>query len=269
MIRYRYLRLLPIILCLPLRLWAGLVGISYDPNLGQNQIRAVDPLTGATTLLNSFTFSSNSWNPETFSADSQLGRIYTQSGDQAVYTFNAYNGQILHTAVADTAMGAMDIGLAGNLIGISYNPVSMENEVRVLNPSTGKTTLLNTANVSSGGYFAGTLVVAPALNRFYVQSGDATLYTFDLTTGQILNSKLADTQMQELAYWPVTSSASITTRIRCKTRSAYWTRSLGRPRFSIALRSVLEDGTAPPSLSMRLETYSMPSRVMEFCIPST
>ena len=200
MISYRYLRLFPVILCLTLHSYAGLVGISYDPTLSQNQIRSVDPLTGATTLLNSFSFSSNSWNPETFSANAQLGRLYAQSGDQTVYTFGAYSGQILNSVVADTGMGAMNIGLSGNLIGISYNPVSMENEVRSLNPLTGNTVLLNTVNFSGGGYSGGTLAVAPTLNRFYIQSGDDTVYTFDLTTGQILNTKVADTSMQVLTY---------------------------------------------------------------------
>jgi len=133
--------------------------------------------------------------------NSQSGRLYAQSGDQTIYTFDASNGQILSGAVANSAMSAMDIGISGNLIGISYDSVSMENEIRVLNPSTGNTTLLNSFTFSSGGFFPGTFAVAPSLNRFYVQSGDATVYTFDLTTGQILHTRLADTSMQALSYW--------------------------------------------------------------------
>jgi len=198
---YTSLRLLPVVLCLATRLWAGLVGINYDANLNQNQIRVVHPLTGSTTLLNSFAFSSGGWNSETFAVNSQSGRLYAQSGDQTIYTFDASNGQILSGAVANSAMSAMDIGISGNLIGISYDSVSMENEIRVLNPSTGNTTLLNSFTFSSGGFFPGTFAVAPSLNRFYVQSGDATVYTFDLTTGQILHTRLADTSMQALSYW--------------------------------------------------------------------
>jgi WD40 repeat protein len=194
-------RLLSVSLCLVGKIWAGLAGINYDPNLGQNQVRLVNPVTGSTTLLNTFTFSSGGWNGETFSVNSQSALLYAQSGDQTVYTFDAKSGHILNSVVADTGMSAMDIGLGSNLIGISYDPVSMENEIRAVDPSTGHTTLLNTFAFSSGGFFPGTLASVPSLNRFYVQSGDGTVYTFDLTTGQILNARLADTTMQALSYW--------------------------------------------------------------------
>lgn len=196
----RYLFGLAVTLCLSSTLYAGLVGISYDPNLNQNQIRRVNPLTGSTVLLNSFSFSSGGWNAETFSIDQASGRIYAQSGDQTLYTFGAYSGQILNNVVADTSLGAMDVGLSGNLVGISYNLTSMENEVRSANPATGTMTLLNSFNFSGGGYLPGTFATVPALNRFYVLSGDNTIYTFDLTTGQVLHTS-PNASMESLAYW--------------------------------------------------------------------
>ena len=40
-----------------------LIGIGYNSSIGQNFIAKLDPVTGAVTTLNSFTFDSGAWIP--------------------------------------------------------------------------------------------------------------------------------------------------------------------------------------------------------------
>jgi len=196
-----------------------LIGISYNPGLMQNQIRTLDPASGITRLLNTFTFSSGGWYPGTFTLDPDSDRFYVQAGDGTLYTFDLKTGQILTTQMADTLMQTLAVKklrtgekskrdgwrkpIAGEdrglLIGISYNPGLMQNQIRTLDPASGITRLLNTFTFSSGGWYPGTFTLDPDSDRFYVQAGDGTLYTFDLRTGQILTTQMADTLMQTLA----------------------------------------------------------------------
>ncbi len=164
----------------------------------QNQLRTVNAATGATTVRNSFVFSGGAWNPGTFVSDAS-GNVYAQSFDRTVYTFNALTGQVVHDVMGDTSMGQLRLSSSGQLIGIGYDPGSMRNEVRVMNPITGATTLLNSFTFTSGAYRPFTVSIDLTGNRLYAMASDAALHAFDLTTGASLPTVPADTTMDTLA----------------------------------------------------------------------
>ena len=99
----------------------------------------------------------------------------------------------------------MAVLASGTLVGISYNDVSLHNEVHSVDPNTGVTTLLSSFDFSSGGWYA-SLIPDVEAGVFYAESGDAVLYKFDGSTGAILETAALDTLMQAMA---VLSSDSI------------------------------------------------------------
>jgi hypothetical protein len=176
-----------------------LIGIDFNSATSQNEIRTVNPLNGQTKLLNSFTFDSGGWVSETLVVNSAVGRFYAESSAPTLYTFDLASGQISSTVALDTLMEAMALDTHGRLIGIDYNSVTSQNEIRTVNPLNGQTKLLNSFTFDSGGWVSETLVVNSAVGKFFAESSAPTLYTFDLASGQISSTVALDTLMEALA----------------------------------------------------------------------
>ena len=171
---------------------SDLFGISYNSTTEKNEARMIDPVTGSSSLLKSFVFSSG-WNPESLVVDVSANRFYAASGDNKLYTFDLSTGAILATPELDTHFQQIEIGKNGGLLGVSYNDTTEKNEARRIDPVAGSSSLLKSFVFSSGTWLPGSLVVDVSANRFYAASGDDKLYTFDLSTGEILATPKLDT----------------------------------------------------------------------------
>lgn len=161
---------------------ANLIGLAYNSSTAQNEIRSVDPQSGSTTLLNSFTFSSGSSRAATFISDPLFGRAYVVSGDDKLYSFSLSSGALLAMPQIDTSFTAIDRAGNGQLVGINFS--GSQAQFRSINPATGTTTLLNTFTFANG-FSLGTFVADPSVGTAYALSGNQ-LYEFSLTSGAIL-----------------------------------------------------------------------------------
>ena len=179
------------------------VGIDYNGSTLHNKLRSINPVTGTTTWLNSFDFSSGGWYPDTFRSDPSAGIVYAISADNTLYAFNASSGIIgsmvnLNTL---TPIVTIDRASSGQLIGIGYNSMTSQWEFRRIDPLTGATTLLNSFNFSPGVYTY-TFRSDPSAGKAYIISYDAKLYTFDVSSGLILTVTSLDSSIQAIAIGP-------------------------------------------------------------------
>ena len=175
-----------------------LLGIAYNSATARNEFRSIDPVTGVTTLLNSFTFSSGGFLSATFTCDPATGKAYTISGG-SLYSFSLSSGAVLSVAALNASMQVLGPGLAGNLVGIAYNSATARNEFRSIDPVTGVTTLLNSFTFSSGGFLSATFTCDPATGKAYTISGGS-LYSFSLSSGAVLSVAALNASMQTMRY---------------------------------------------------------------------
>ena len=75
-----------------------LFGITYNSIADENELYTINPETGQVTLLNSFSFDTGSWAPETFTTNPLMNRAYAVSSSGKLYEFNLKTGQILSTS---------------------------------------------------------------------------------------------------------------------------------------------------------------------------
>jgi hypothetical protein len=176
-----------------------LIGIDYSSNTRHNEIRLVNPNNGNAVLLNSFSFDSGTWVEGTVVSNPSAGKLYVESGAQTLYTFDLASGQILSTVPLDTSLQALAVDAYGLLIGIDYLSATGQNELRRVDPTTGKTRVLNTFAFDSGGWVDGTIVPNLPAGKLYIESSLPTLYTFGLVNGQTLSTVPLDTFMEALA----------------------------------------------------------------------
>jgi probable HAF family extracellular repeat protein len=81
-----------------------LLGIGYNSTTRQNYLASIDPATGATTVLNSFVFSSGGWLAPSLTAAN--GNVYALSSDSHLYDFDATTGAII-SVITDNAPGTL------------------------------------------------------------------------------------------------------------------------------------------------------------------
>ena len=79
-----------------------LIGLGYDTSTNQNYLASIDPATGASTLLSSFTSSSGYWWPATFVANAT--DVYLVSTSDDIYDFDATTGAIKSVEPLTTAL---------------------------------------------------------------------------------------------------------------------------------------------------------------------
>ena len=70
--------------------WADLVGISYNDSTGQNEIHQIDPNTGTSILILSFSFDSGAYSA--FCIDSQTNTAFAVSSARTLYQFDLNTG---------------------------------------------------------------------------------------------------------------------------------------------------------------------------------
>jgi hypothetical protein len=76
------------------------IGISYNTETMQNEVRTIDPTTGASSLLNSLVFDNGGWTGH-ISVDVGSNSFYTISGGNRLYKFDLTTGAILATVSPD------------------------------------------------------------------------------------------------------------------------------------------------------------------------
>ena len=94
-----------LILFWPVSSFGYILGIGFNGTTMQNEVRRVDPVTGVSTLLNSFMFSSGSWTAQIV-VDEAANRFYAESGDHKLYQFDVATGAILSITTLDTFLQA-------------------------------------------------------------------------------------------------------------------------------------------------------------------
>jgi hypothetical protein len=177
---------------------AQLVGIGYNQSTGHDEFRSIDSSAGTTTLLNSFDFSSGSWNPGTLLSDPSAGTAYAVSGDNNIYTFSLFSGVILATRTLPATIQAIGPDVGSQLVGIDYNQSTSHNEFRSINATAGTTAVLNSFDFSSGSWNPGTFLSDPSAGTAYAVSGDNNIYTFSISSGAILSARALDASVSAL-----------------------------------------------------------------------
>ena len=159
------------------------VGVGYNSTTNKNEIVSINPSTGATSVLNSFTFDSGGY----FGiVPGQQGNFYALSSALTLYDFNATTGQILSTTPISYPSLQTIVSLPSGLKGIGYNASTNKNEIVSINAKTGAISVLNSFSFDSAGY-NGSLVPGQD-NNFYALSSAPTLYNFSALSGQILST---------------------------------------------------------------------------------
>lgn len=175
---------------------AQLSGLVYNSGTGNWEYRALNPISGATTLLNAFAMPDGF---DSFLTDPSGGSAYVQSGS-TLYGLNLASGAILNTPTLDTMIAGYGVG-NGGLVGLDYNSGTGNWEYRDINPVTGGTTLLNSFTLPDG-YESSSFLTDPSTSSAYLQSG-STLYDLNLASGAILNTSIPDQTMQAIGIDPV------------------------------------------------------------------
>jgi hypothetical protein len=73
-------------------------------------------------------------------------------------------------------------------IAVTWNTVTEQNELRRIDLTTGMSTPLNSFDNESGFWIGGTLVTDASENRCYLLSANHDLFSFDLTSGQVVST---------------------------------------------------------------------------------
>jgi outer membrane protein assembly factor BamB len=169
-----------------------LIGIK-NTSSGLFEFHSIDPATGSSTALSSFTMSAGYF-ANSFVTDLKTGpaggqgTAYLLSGDHKLYTFNVTTGALLGTPQLSATVGGIGVGVNGNLIGIQRAPMSAQWELHSIDPTAGSSTKLSSFDLP-GGF--STLKSDPSKNVVYVISGN-TLYSFNLSNGSpVASSTLA------------------------------------------------------------------------------
>ena len=184
----------------------GLVSLDFNSGTGNWEYRNLNPVTGVTTLLNTFTlpdgFASGS-----FLTDPSTGSAYLQSGNN-LYNLNLASGAIMNISTPDTMIAAYAFG-NGGLVSLDFNSGTGNWEYRDLNPVTGVTTLLNAFPLPDG-YLSSSLLADPSTGSAYFQSGNS-LYDLSLASGAVSNISTPDNFMQAIGTVPEPSSLALAT----------------------------------------------------------
>jgi hypothetical protein len=85
----------------------GLVGLDYNSGTGNWEYRNINPVTGSTTLLNTFVLPDGLIS-DSFVTDPSTGTAYLLSGN-SLYELNLASGAVLNTSTPDTFMQAIGV----------------------------------------------------------------------------------------------------------------------------------------------------------------
>lgn len=174
-----------------------LIGLK-DVSNGTWEFRSVDPTTGTTTMLSTFSLPSG-YVSDSFVTDPSTGpagtagTAYLVSGDHKLYTFNVTTGALLGTPLLASGIGTIALGSNGQLVAIANTSTAGQFDFRSIDPSTGNSAVLNTFSLPNG-YIGSSFVSYPSANVAYVVSGND-LVTFDLSAGTVIASPTLATSL--------------------------------------------------------------------------
>jgi hypothetical protein len=170
---------------------SGFVGVGYDASTQQNQVVAFNATTGAATVLNSFQFDSGFYNGEMVAGPDS--NFYMLSSAGTLYDFADKTGQIISETPLSYAFQTI-VETPSGLVGIGYDASAQQNQILSINTTSGATTVLNSFNFDSGGYYG---EFAPgAGDDFYTLSSAPTIYDFNAASGQIISATPVDYPLQ-------------------------------------------------------------------------
>jgi len=171
---------------------ATLVSIN-GAGTGLFELRHIDTATGASTLINGFTFDTNFWFANTLNVDPSTNQVYAVSSSTTLHQIDPTTAAIVDQhPLAVTNLQSLGFRGDGQLIGLNGAGSGMHT-VRTIDPTDGSTSALNTFAFDSAGFwFNSTYDVDAANNRLYGLSAAETLYEWDATTGGVLNSTPLD-----------------------------------------------------------------------------
>ena len=172
----------------------GLAGVAFNSGTGNWEYRSINSVSGATTLLNTFTLGGG-LNDSSFVTDPSGGSAYLISGIQ-FYHLSLSTGTVLNTASLDTSIVAYGRTASG-LAGIDFNSGTGNWEYRTINSATGVTTLLNTFTLPNG-FTSGSFVTDPSADSAYLISGSE-LYDLNLGTGAVVGTASLDAPIDAIA----------------------------------------------------------------------
>lgn len=168
---------------------AALLGLNYNISTSQNEIRRIDPSTGTSSVISSFSFDSGWWFPSTFAVDNQSNSAFAVSTNNTLYRIDLITGSYAKSTLSQPIQ-ILGIGTDSSLISISKNNSTSKNELQRINPDTGVVSVISSFAFDSEGWYPSTFAVDRQNNSAFAISGNKTLYRFDLITGDYATSSL-------------------------------------------------------------------------------
>lgn len=162
-----------------------LIGIDYNYINGMNELFKIDPSTGKSYFLLSFSLDSEGY--DKFFVDSENYTAYLVSTANTLYRFSLID--INYSTVSiDHPMQAIEVGSNGFLIGIDYNYTTEKNELFRIDPATGESSFLLSFSLDSGWYDK--FFVDKKNDIAYTVSTFNTLYRLDLSKLRYMNTNI-------------------------------------------------------------------------------
>ena len=221
-----------------------LVGIK-NLSGGSFEFDSVDPVTGTTMMLSTFTLSSGYYS-DSFVTDlvsgtaGSQGTAYFLESPNILHRFNVTNGASLGMTTLSGNIVGLAPGPNGTLATVQYNGGQWG--VYSTDPVTGNSTLLNTFNPSSG-VAAGLCKSDLAANRLYQVAG-TTLYTFNLSTGSLVSSSNLAMTLQSITPG-LTGPCSAVRMLNASTRAVVGTGN------AVLIGGFIINGTVPMQIVVR------------------
>jgi RHS repeat-associated protein len=168
---------------------SGSIIIPTSSSSGVN-FSTINTSNGVITPLNPVNM--NGWVLSALCSDVVNSKFYAVSGDNTIYTLDISTGSIISKNSIGISLQSIRMGIGETLIGIGTAGFYS------IDPSNGTYVLLGTVSLSGGGYSPQNFSSDPANNKFYILSANNTLYTFDITTADILSNAALDITAQLL-----------------------------------------------------------------------
>lgn len=166
---------------------SNLYAIAHDV---QNKLYKIDPSNGSLSLLNSFSFDTETWIGDA-AVMQTTSKLYTASSDGKLYEFDLDSGSITATHQMNIIMQKILTGSQGTLYGIAYNITQTTAALYEINTLNGNLTLINTFSIETGQHWVDSVNVDDVNSKVYMLSSpENKLYTYDLNNANLLESTL-------------------------------------------------------------------------------
>ncbi len=174
------------------------ITISYNATSKQNEIHKIGLADGQVTLVKSFPFDSGYYLPETFLYDPGKNAIYVVSSSKTLYSLNLNSGELSTGPKIQISPQAMILG-KNDLVAISFNETTKQNEVHKINPADGTATLVKSFTFDTGYHKPLTFSYDSGNNSVYDVSSSNTLYSLKLDSGELAAAPQLEVSPQGMA----------------------------------------------------------------------